>query len=733
MKKSSDPSDHNPPLAIELEEIPLIDTQGTSEQQPLKSSPNTPSPSTGRKLAYFISALSIGLSVWLAMSIHTLKINVLPKDAMIEVNKGFSLPLFDRFIVFSGNYVIHTRHVDYFPQEDTVEVHQSTIKDITLTPKPGPVFIESNAPRARVFIGDQSVGFTNETIENIEHGNHAIKIEDRFYENYEGELSVFGKVKLTTSTINLTPNWGDFSLTISPKDGEIWQDDAPIGVQTQDNAHYQFRLPKGLHRIFIKKEGFENYALALDVKPRSTVDLGTIKLKKAAQQIAVESMPDGAIVTINGQYKGITPLFFKKPHYTDTNSNDSFQLKLQKQGYREIVQMVNAETLSSDPLSFQLQPLLGKVVISANVNDASILINNIKKGKTKKSGNQFSLPSNPQTITLLKSGYKTETLNIRPVHGKTQRFNVKLLTQKEYQWAQTPKAYKAKAGNIAMKLFRPDVPFKMGSSRREQGRQPNEYERQVLLNRAFYVSQHEITNRQLRLFMPQYSSGNIGGKSLNLDAHPAANMAWLTAALYCNWLSQQENLTPFYHISDEKMIGYSGSNGYRLPTETEWAWLARYKEGKMARFSWGNNYPPKSFQAGNIADSSLTELLPEALRSYQDGYPYSAPIAKFTENHNGLFDIEGNVAEWIHDFYGVKTGLSTAVTENPLGPESGDFHVIRGPSWKSGGLSRLRLSYRDSGRDGRNDVGFRIARYLKAIPPSPSTIETAQTHSTTSD
>ena len=89
-------------------------------------------------------------------------------------------------------------------------------------------------------------------------------------------------------------------------------------------------------------------------------------------------------------------------------------------------------------------------------------------------------------------------------------------------------------------------------------------------------------------------------------------------------------------------------------------------------------------------------------------------MGRFDPNHRGIFDLGGNVSEWIHDWYSAK-GLSVLSETNrlvdPLGPEVGEFHVVRGASWAKGHLPQLRLAYRDFGAKGKFDIGFRIARY----------------------
>jgi len=85
-------------------------------------------------------------------------------------------------------------------------------------------------------------------------------------------------------------------------------------------------------------------------------------------------------------------------------------------------------------------------------------------------------------------------------------------------------------------------------------------------------------------------------------------------------------------------------------------------------------------------------------------------LRNFTPNALGLYDGAGNVAEWVNDIYSVPTpGLTTPVVD-PMGPETGNAHVVRGSSWRHAGILELRLSFRESETVPRSDVGFRLAR-----------------------
>jgi formylglycine-generating enzyme required for sulfatase activity len=100
---------------------------------------------------------------------------------------------------------------------------------------------------------------------------------------------------------------------------------------------------------------------------------------------------------------------------------------------------------------------------------------------------------------------------------------------------------------------------------------------------------------------------------------------------------------------------------------------------------------------------------------YNDNHIVAAPVGTFAANALDLYDMSGNVAEWVHDFYEIP---NEEPTSDPLGPPTGEYHVNRGSSWMHGTITELRLSFRDYGNGGRQDVGFRVARYAEDQRPS---------------
>ena len=189
-------------------------------------------------------------------------------------------------------------------------------------------------------------------------------------------------------------------------------------------------------------------------------------------------------------------------------------------------------------------------------------------------------------------------------------------------------------------------------------------------------------------------------------------VSWNQAALYCNWLSEQEGLPLFYRVEEESVVGFNPESiGYRLPSEAEWAWAARSDDsGNVLKYPWGDQLPPPE-NAGNFGDITAQAYLGEVMFDYNDGHFATAPVGSYTANHQGLYDLAGNVSEWVHDYYGSVGSLGVEI--DPLGSELGQFHTIRGSSWAHGAITEMRLSFRDFGAEARDDLGFRVARYLE--------------------
>jgi formylglycine-generating enzyme required for sulfatase activity len=240
----------------------------------------------------------------------------------------------------------------------------------------------------------------------------------------------------------------------------------------------------------------------------------------------------------------------------------------------------------------------------------------------------------------------------------------------------------------------------------------------------FYMNKYETTVGEFRTFVKatgyitdaekEGKSQNWGGSdwiaaeginwqyspsgALAKDNHPVIYVSWNDAKAYCTWKTK---------ITGKK---------YRLATEAEWEFAGRSR-GKDYEYAWGNGAPN-----GNVGDISRRGVTEEDIeddifgnediyKKYNDGYKYTAPVGSFSPNDIGLYDMTGNVWEWCEDFYG-ETYYAESPIDNPLGPEDGTGHAIRGGSWSNNSkLTRITNRSMTSSLTVNNyHIGFRVVR-----------------------
>jgi formylglycine-generating enzyme required for sulfatase activity len=424
-------------------------------------------------------------------------------------------------------------------------------------------------------------------------------------------------------------------------------------------------------------------------------------LQAADGTLAVQTNPSGATIMLSNTFAGQTPTKLT------LSANTTHLIQLSKAGYETENREVRVNSAASETLSVKLKPKLGIIHLVVAPADAEIVVDGKPMGRVPR---QLRLVAVEHRLEITKKGYQPYRTRITPRPGFPQEIAVTLSKQTTAERV-TTNIITAKNG-YKLRLIQPRS-FTMGSSRREQGRRSNETLRSVKLQRPFYIGLREVTNKEFRQFYAKHNSGAFKGHSLNLDTLPVVEVTWEQAALFCNWLSVKESLPPVYVKKGSKLMAENPVGiGYRLPTEAEWEYCARFNtNGTALKYSWGNKFPPAG-RAGNFADISAKDLLTFYLPSYNDGYTVTAPPQKFEAGGLGLYDMGGNAAEWTHDYYSIYPYSADKVYIDPLGPEDGKHHIVRGAGWKQAGISELRLSYRDYSSSKRPDLGFRVCRYL---------------------
>ena len=167
---------------------------------------------------------------------------------------------------------------------------------------------------------------------------------------------------------------------------------------------------------------------------------------------------------------------------------------------------------------------------------------------------------------------------------------------------------------------------------------------------------------------------------------PVTQICWDDAVAYCRWARR------------------------RLPTEAEWEFAAR---GGLAEheYAWGMDLNPDGKFMANYWQGTFPEF-----DKGSDGYLGPAPVGSFPSNAYGLYDISGNVWEWVADFFS-PAYYSQSLFDNPRGPEEGREHVLRSGSFLC--AANYCNKYRVAGRmhsepdSAWNHAGFRCAADLE--------------------
>jgi formylglycine-generating enzyme required for sulfatase activity len=225
----------------------------------------------------------------------------------------------------------------------------------------------------------------------------------------------------------------------------------------------------------------------------------------------------------------------------------------------------------------------------------------------------------------------------------------------------------------------------MGSPPNEKDRQDDEVRHAVTLKRGFYCAEWTVTRAQFASFVRETHyvtesevRGNgawgwiaekktFGGEQklswrdpgfAQTDDHPVVCVSWNDAVKFAEWAGRKCN-RPF-----------------RLPTEAEWEYACR--AGTQTPYYFGANREDLAHFA-NTPDAAYRKATGRSCGiAGDDGFAFTAPCGHFAPNSFGLFDMHGNVFQWIADWYGA---YPSAAVDDPTGPPTGGHRPIRGGSW----------------------------------------------------
>ncbi len=229
----------------------------------------------------------------------------------------------------------------------------------------------------------------------------------------------------------------------------------------------------------------------------------------------------------------------------------------------------------------------------------------------------------------------------------------------------------------------------------------------------FYLGQFEVTVQEYLDFARQTNSRfpewleegssyhirtgtddyykKLGDALTHLKA-PITGVSWYDAVAFCNWKSQQDDLTPYYKINGRQVTFQTNANGYRLPSEAEWEFAAR-GGNQSQEYPYAGSHQP-DLVAWNKDNSNLK----------------MHPVGQLAPNELNLYDMSGNVWEWTNDCWNEDYNGGPANGQPWLSGDC-DRRVLRGGSWNyyTRGC-RVADRVRSDASNRISNYGFRLAR-----------------------
>jgi formylglycine-generating enzyme required for sulfatase activity len=239
-------------------------------------------------------------------------------------------------------------------------------------------------------------------------------------------------------------------------------------------------------------------------------------------------------------------------------------------------------------------------------------------------------------------------------------------------------------------IFMPGGVFRLGNDDGENDEKPS----QLVQINPFYIDETEVTNSQYaqcvaasacdppRSPNATYHDAYYGSNAF--DDYPVIFVNWYDAQTFCEWREA------------------------RLPSETEWEKAASFDPGQLLklRYPWGDAFDGTKL---NFCDVNCPAERHDL--SVNDGHRDTAPVGSYGVGRSpiGIYDMAGNVMEWVQDWYDPRTYQNVSDT-NPLGPADGQFKSIRGGSWLSA-MAEVATTARTSFDPlvARANLGFRCA------------------------
>lgn len=612
-------------------------------------------------------------------------------NVQLALTQGFGIAINQR-VMFWGDIQIEVQGEGFYP--DTTGINRTTPSplEIALEPLPGKVKfrlaqeLSAEISEFRVVVNEQDTFDPLPQQVQLPKGSHNLRFLGPNGYDQQIELEVIGYAEEQWVEVESLER-GTFKVQVVPENAII-----ELNGSVLAEGAYSGPVSVGEYELSIHAENFVDHKVPISITRGSVVDLKTINLRRLPGVVRLSSEPDEASLLINGGFIGTTPKIL-------TIHEESFELTVRKPDFQSITETIVVESRQDERHHYVLEPLTYEISVESDPI-AEITLNQESKGEspvtvTAKAGD---------ILEVSQDGYVAEQVTLQSESSQVKELRFKLV--KIDAFAQAAETIDI-SESIRLRKFSP-VKFQVAIP--EELLSDDQTANSIVeITKPFYMGTHEIRRKEFAKF-----DSSITVTPENEDL-PVTGVPWIEAIKFCNWLSQQEGLENVYTIKANNRVDINtNAAGFRLPTEAEWEAVAQFNfrnREVIGKYTWGElDKPPTG--VGNLAGFETREALQLYIESYTDDHVELAPVGSYSANLNGIYDLEGNAAEWVWDFYKHPHSGRGESLVDPLGPTDGLDHIVKGGSYRSTTLSDVLVNVRRTLPFKDETVGFRVARWI---------------------
>ncbi|MDA1077002.1 MAG: SUMF1/EgtB/PvdO family nonheme iron enzyme [Proteobacteria bacterium] len=503
--------------------------------------------------------------------------------------------------------------------------------------------VSSTPQGADVFLDGRTVGRTPFVIPVLLAGTYTLKLSHPHRLDHVDTL-VMRRGGNVERTVELGMAFGRLMLVSNPRGAEVKLDEEIIEGETPLALE---RYPAGLYRAEFTLFGRESVVQQVEVLPGVTAEVLVDLNMKNFSALTVKTDPVWATVKMLE-----VPVAYAPEVRVPTGE---YRIEVSAKGY---VTETRTYTLrvGENVVKISLEREMAKLRVTSTPGNAAIWIQGPGDRVERRYESGMDLPTGVVTVRVHQKGYRStiRKLNLDSAGGQ---LNVKL------------SRINVKPGDVLRDPFSDASGFAPemiviaeGSATDPTGTDTTQ------VAEPFAISRYEVAIEDYRRFLTARGKTLRNDKDTEDPKHPISIISWAQAVEYTQWLTA--------------MTG----NFYRLPTDAEWS-LVAYRGAVVAA---------NVCEQGNIADTVMKKAFNGwQSESCEDGFVRTAPVGSFMPNSLGVYDLVGNVSEWMSE----------------CGRSGCDSHVLRGSGWDSSGTD-LQLKFRDSSPRAADMRGIRLVRVL---------------------